>query len=66
MLEKYSHLDVLTPSEAKEVLRVSKNTMYRLLRAGIVPSIKIGTEYRIRKDSLIEYINQNERGARRF
>jgi excisionase family DNA binding protein len=46
--------ELLTPEEAREVLRVSRNSMYELLRTGTVPSLKYGRLIRIRKAVLLE------------
>lgn len=52
------HLDelpeLLTPEEAKDVLRVSRNGMYELLKSGAVPHLKYGRLIRIRKSVLLE------------
>jgi len=43
---------VLTPEEAAEYLRVNPQTVYRLLRAGKCPGVKIGRQWRIRRADL--------------
>lgn len=58
MLEEYSNRDVLTTQEVMGILRISKNTLYKLLKSGEVPCIKIGAKYIIRKDKLINYLSQ--------
>jgi len=42
----------LTPQEAAEILKVSKNTIYKLLREGFIPSVQIGRRHRITRASL--------------
>ena len=54
MLNKYS--DILTVEELCEVLRIGKNTAYKLLKTGEVKSVKIGNIYKIPKCYLKEYI----------
>lgn len=54
MLNKYN--DVLTVEELCEVLRIGKNTAYKLLKSGEVKSVKIGNIYKIPKKYLKEYI----------
>lgn len=51
--------DVLTFSELKKVLRIGKSKTYQLLRDGTIKSIRIGTEYRIPKPYVINYLYQN-------
>ncbi len=43
---------VLTPEEAAAYLRVNPQTVYRLLRAGKCPGVKIGRQWRIRRADL--------------
>lgn len=56
MFEKFK--DVLTVVEACEALHIGKNTLYSLLKSGIIKSIKIGKKYLIPKIYLVDYINQ--------
>ena len=45
---KQEHLPVvLTAAEAMDILGVGKNTMYRLLRSGQLPAVRIGRIWRI-------------------
>ncbi len=46
--------ELVTPEEAATVLRVSRNSMYELLKSGAVPSLKFGRLIRIRKTALLE------------
>ena len=54
MLNKYS--DILTVEELCKVLRIGKNTAYKLLKSGEIKSVKIGNVYKIPKRYLKEYI----------
>jgi excisionase family DNA binding protein len=50
---------VLTPAEAQELLRVSRNTLYELLRRGRVPGARrLGRSYRIHRDTLLSWLGQ--------
>lgn len=57
MLNKYN--DILTVEELCEVLRIGKNTAYKLLKSGEIKSIKIGKIYKIPKKSVRKYFEQN-------
>lgn len=46
--------ELLTPEEACKVLRISRNSMYELLKTGAVPSLRYGRLFRIRKSVLLE------------
>lgn len=41
--------DILTPEEAALLLRVNRETIYRNLRRGKLPGIKLGGQWRISK-----------------
>ena len=55
MLDNYN--DVLTVDEVCEVLRIGKNTVYKLLQSCQLKSKKIGKNYKIPKLYIIEYLN---------
>jgi excisionase family DNA binding protein len=44
--------ELLTLAEAAAYLRVHRRTMTRLLRQGVVPGVKIGRQWRVRKADL--------------
>ena len=47
---------VLAPAEAMEVLRVGKNTMYRLLNSGKLPAVRIGRSWHITLEAIQTFI----------
>lgn len=50
--------DVLyTPHEVQQILRIGRNTIYSLLKSGILPSMKIGG-YKIRKSELEAFVEK--------
>lgn len=54
-LDKYP--DIITAEEVAEILRISKPIAYKLIQSNDIQSKKIGNIYRIRKESLISYLN---------
>ena len=46
--------DWLTPREIQDELRIGERLCYRLLRTGAVPSVRVGTLYRVRREILEE------------
>lgn len=52
--------DVLTFRELKQILKKGRNKTYELLQKGIIPSTKIGRDYRILKINVINYL-QNQK-----
>lgn len=51
--------DLLTRKEVQKVLSVSKNTILNLIHTQKLPAIVIGNSFRIRKDDLIEFIDNS-------
>jgi len=49
-------LDFLTVNEAAKVLRVSRRTVYRLVQTGKVPAKKVGSQWRISRARLGEFM----------
>ena len=47
---------LLTVAEVAEVLRVSNMTVYRLIKAGELPALRVGKNYRIREDELEAFL----------
>ncbi len=52
--------DVLTATELMEVLNLSKNKVYELLKSNTISSRKIGTTYRIPKINVIDFLLNQE------
>ena len=48
---------LLTVREVAETMRVSNMTVYRLIRAGELPAIRVGKHFRIREHELAEYLD---------
>ncbi|MGI5901793.1 MAG: substrate-binding domain-containing protein [Desulfitobacteriia bacterium] len=46
----------LTPEEAAKILKISKYTLYELIKRGEIPSRRIGRKIRIDQDSLAQYL----------
>jgi excisionase family DNA binding protein len=46
--------DWLTPKDLQRELRIGERLCYRLLRAGEIPSVRVGNLYRVRREVLEE------------
>lgn len=46
----------LTVDEVKDILRVSDNSIYRVIETGELIAVKIGGTYRIEEDEVSRYI----------
>lgn len=49
---------LLTAAEVAERLRVSTMTVYRLIRSGELPAVRVGRNYRVRAEELDRYLEQ--------
>jgi excisionase family DNA binding protein len=47
---------LLTVAEVAAQLRVSTMTIYRLIRSGELPAVRVGRNYRVRADELEVYL----------
>jgi excisionase family DNA binding protein len=56
MALSFARARLLTVAEVAELLRVSNMTVYRLLKAGELPSVRIGKSFRVREDDLDAYL----------
>ena len=50
--------DVVTVCELAEMLKVGRNTAYELVRAGIIPSVRVGRQIRVSKQAVVEYMSK--------
>lgn len=48
--------DVLTIEELSAYLKISKSTLYKLVREGKIPSQKIGRHWRFRKEAIDRWL----------
>ena len=46
----------LTVQEVAELMRVSSMTVYRLIKAGELASVRVGKSYRVREDDVDRYL----------
>ena len=49
--------DLLTPREVAEVMRVSTMTVYRLIKSGELPAIRVGKHLRIRGQDVAAFLD---------
>lgn len=53
-----THYEVLTLKELCDLLRVHPSTVYKLLREGKIPSFRVGSEWRFRKDVILQWMSE--------
>ena len=47
---------LLTVREVAATMRVSTMTVYRLIKSGQLPAIRVGKNYRIRESDVVSYL----------
>ncbi len=52
--------DVLTIDELAAYLKISKSTLYKLVREGKIPSQKIGKHWRFRKGAIDQWLEEKK------
>lgn len=55
MFEEYP--DVVSIDELQKMLRIGRNSIYDLLKSGLIKTVKIGKKYIIPKRNVIEFLN---------
>lgn len=56
MEQLHARARFFTVNEVADHLRVSSMTVYRLVKAGDLPAVRIGKSYRVREDDLDAYL----------
>ena len=57
MRDKISN-KLLTVNEVASILRVSNMTVYRLVKGGRIPAIRVGKNYRIKESDVNKYLTK--------
>lgn len=52
--------DILSVAQVMELLQIGKVLAYKLIEAKKIKAIKIGREYKVLKNSIIDFINNGE------
>ncbi len=53
--------EAMNVSEVAEELRMSNKTVYKMIRQEVIPAVKVGREYRVSKQRLIDYLQQRDK-----
>ena len=57
MTDEINPKSVYTPKEAQEYLKVSKSTIKRMLKNGIIKAYKVGGQYRILGSEILKLVS---------
>jgi excisionase family DNA binding protein len=56
MREPFTEARLLTATEVADLMRVSRMTVYRMIKTGEMPSLRVGKGYRFREEDVHEYL----------
>ena len=54
----FTEARLLTVSEVADLLRVSRMTVYRLIKDGEMSALRVGRSYRLRDDDVDDYLSR--------
>ena len=57
--------DIVTVDEVMKMLRLGKNTVYKLLKDDKITNVKVGARYVIPKQSVIEFVSITNRNHKK-
>jgi excisionase family DNA binding protein len=57
MSTPFTQARLLTVNEVADLLRVSRMTVYRLIKEGQLKALRVGRSYRLREDDVDEYLS---------
>jgi excisionase family DNA binding protein len=58
MSTRFTQARLLTVNEVADLLRVSRMTVYRLIKEGSLKALRVGRNYRLREDDVDEYLRK--------
>ena len=58
MRQPFTEVRLLTVNEVADHLRVSRMTVYRLIKEGQMKALRVGRSYRLREDDVDEYLSK--------
>ena len=61
--ESFAKARFLTVQEVAKLIRVSSMTVYRLIKAGDLPAIRVGKNFRIRRSDVESYLGDRSYGG---
>ncbi len=56
MTESFAKARFLTVQEVADLMRVSSMTIYRLIKAGELPAVRVGRSFRVRDTDVDTYL----------
>lgn len=54
-------MELLTTKQALELLKIDRKTLYKLLKNGDIPAIKLGAQWRIPEEEIAKLIGKAQK-----
>ena len=54
----FTEARLLTVNEVADLLRVSRMTVYRMIKTGEMPAVRVGRSYRLREEDVHTYLTE--------
>ena len=58
MPEPFTEARLLTATEVADLMRVSRMTVYRMIKTGEMPAVRVGRSYRLRSEDVDTYLTE--------
>lgn len=55
--------DIMTVQEVAGFLKLSKITVYKLVKKGLIPGFRVGNSWRFRREDIVEVVSKQISGA---
>jgi len=59
----FTEARLLTVNEVADLMRVSRMTVYRLIKDGSIAALRVGRSYRLREDDVDDYLSERYTAA---
>jgi excisionase family DNA binding protein len=56
LAQSYARARFLTVAEVADLMRVSTMTVYRLIKSGELPAVRVGKSYRLREEDIDSFL----------
>ncbi|WP_281178324.1 helix-turn-helix domain-containing protein [Candidatus Desulfofervidus auxilii] len=58
MMQNFS--EIMTLEETAKYLRIGKSTLYKMAREGKIPAVKIGNQWRFKKEDIDKWFSKGQ------
>ncbi len=58
-MERLREREIMTPEQVADYLQIRKDTVYRYIRDGKLPAVRLGRSYRVQRENLDRFLLAN-------